>query len=170
MPMFFGLDNTQHLAGYARPLPVSTDPFIPRALAVPTIAGTPTAFKRFGDASATIYYFRATINAESDANAGTRLKNAYPYVWQMRPDSELWIPSDVPITSLHVVAVGSAESASLSSGEVVLETAASSEADYATADVRWDWDANEDVRLVSLCASDRQGANVTLHVMGFSNA
>lgn len=143
----------------------------PRSPVTPLVGGAAQAFQRFGDGSATIYYLRFTVNAADDVEAQERLANAYPDVSVIYPGEHRPIGSDKSITRLDVVAVGSAESATLSSGEVVVEaTATSTPADYGTAMVTWTFDAEDKVKSLQLNASDRQSNDLTLHVDAYSHA
>ena len=139
----------------------------PRSAVTPQVSAANKSFHRFGDASATIYYFRITVNSGDNIAAATRLSNMQNGVFMLRPGESLLINTDSAVTRLDVVAVGSAESATLSSGEVVVEdTATSTVADYQTAMMTFNFESSDNVRGVTLSASDRQGNDVTVHVDG----
>ena len=168
------LAHGEDVEGKARALSVTNEGAqemvfsVPRTAVTPDVSSSPTAFQRFGDGSATIYYFRVTVNAGDDPTAGSRL-STMQQCHMLRPDESLMLSADAAMTRVDIVAVGSAESASLSSGEVVVEdTATSTAADYQTAMVTFVFEASDNIKGVTLSASDRQSNNVTISVDGSS--
>ena len=117
--------------------------------------------QEFGDGTNDVFFLRVTANPPlgSDVTAGIRLSNGYPEVMSLNPGETLTLRSDVAITSVYVVAVGDTESLSLAAGEIVeRDTGTSTAANYQTAAVKFEFDADDDVRLVTITATERYSA------------
>lgn len=125
----------------------------------PEVGGSPQAKQQFGDSTHDVFYLKATLNAGDDIIAGARLSNSYPDVTLLNPGTQIILRSPTAIERVDLLAVGDTESSSPSAGEIATE--ASTEVNIRSLMQTFTFDAADDVRLVTLTASERYSLNAT---------
>jgi hypothetical protein len=131
----------------------------PRESVTPTVGGVAQGFQAFGDASGDIRYLRITVNAGDDIVAGSRLANGYPEIFILNPGASLSLYTNSAIVRCDIVAIGDGETSTPVAGELVVEAVATStEADYRSAMVTFEFDSADNVRTLSISASQAYSA------------
>lgn len=132
----------------------------PRYVVCPTIAGVPTPeIECDGDLTTATdqppLYWRVTINPGDDPTGAAALLNGQPEVMVVLCGDTLSIgPTDVAITSVHAVAVGSAAlPADYTGGAYIISKAETDAADALAQRAKWEFAESYDVREVILTAS-----------------
>lgn len=131
----------------------------PRLAIVPTVSAAPQASAQFGDGTGDVRYLRFKVNAGDAVFARDHLKAGFPDVGMMIPGKVYEIEADAAIERLDIVAIGDAETGSLSTpGQLVVDAAGSTAIEYGTAMVSFEFASADDVRRVLVTLSDRYSA------------
>jgi hypothetical protein len=129
---------------------------LPRLSVVPEVSSAAQSVQRFGDGTNDVFYLRGTVNAGDAVVAGARLKSGGPDVFFVNPGDVRRVLADVAITRLDLVCIGDVTSGSLSAGEIV--DVADTASDFRTAMVTFVFDEGDDVRALTVEASERLSA------------
>lgn len=131
-----------------------SDPWqVPRTTVIPEVGGSPQSAQIFGDGANDIQYLMLTFNAITDAIAAQRFVSGYPDIAIINPGDLGAYLSDTELTTVHIVAIGDTTSGTLAAGELV--TSGETLANFQTALVRFDFNAGEAVKSLTIATTDR---------------